>query len=249
MKSSCRFLIVVFVFAIVLPASAQSLSSSIDPFGRIFSARIRPERPVAPAAADAEAAAEPEERTSFMLVALGAGDSASSSNGNLSVGYITQVNKRDLFVQGKYSYVDNDRGGSANRVTAVAQYGIVPDGPFPMALVAFGAYDPNLFQMAGAALAVERSLVKDKLTATGNLQWATLDVDGAGSVSDLQPGVGIELRPSAAWTFGVDYTFDNDIDGEDTGSVTISRGFKAGRKLKLGVEKHKVFALTFSQLF
>jgi hypothetical protein len=236
----------IFFIAAILLASAvaqlqgQAVSAPADPFGRIFSTSVRPEvqnfdRKLLGA-------------KDFTLIGLSLRDSDSSTSGGFSVGYGGSVVGRDFFLNGSYSSVDLDDGDSSNRASAYGQIVLVPEGFASLAAVATAAYDPDAFKVYGLVLAAEKSIIADKLAAVANLGWTEIDPDGGKAVSGVQPAVGLSFSPSELWTFSVDYTFDNDVDGEDTGSFAASlRIPRFASKAKLAGEKHNVYSLSVTK--
>ncbi|HEX2059365.1 MAG TPA: hypothetical protein VHK90_01360, partial [Thermoanaerobaculia bacterium] len=113
-------------------------------------------------------------------------------------------------------------------------------------------YDPGSFKLYNPVLAAEHTFIEKTLKATLNLGWTRIDPNGGESISDLQPAIGVTLSPDHHhfWSFAADYTFDNDVDGEDTGSISVTRTVaRFGSKIKLSVEKHQVIGLSLTRFF
>jgi hypothetical protein len=250
--SSCIILLLFAAFS----ASAQSdITNPIDRFGRIFSPTTRAE------ALSIGIDVLDDDDPSFRLIAVSARDSDSGTNGSIMLGYGTKVRQRDVFFSGSYTRVGPDDGDGANRFVGYGETSL-----FALGQVNFGAnaaivYDPDAFRAFNPILAAERRIFPlgaqpdgdlRKISLVGNLGWLKVDPDEGDSVDDVQPAVGFAwtLDRAGLWDAGFDYTFDNDVDGEDTGSAALSRKFRTtALKLKLTAAKHGVFGLSLSRVF
>jgi hypothetical protein len=248
--------IIFLLFFAAFSASAQSdISNPIDNFGRIFSPTSRPE------ALSLAIDVLDDDDPSYRVVALSGRDSDSSTNGSIMLGYGTKVGQRDVFFSGSYTRVGPDAGDGSNRFVGYGETSL-----FALGQVNFGAnaaivYDPDSFRAFNPILGAERRVYPSglqpegdfrKVSLVGNLGWIKIDPDGGDSVDAVQPAVGLAftLDRAGRWDAGFDYTFDNDADGEDTGSVAVSRKFPTrALKLKLTAEKHGVFGLSLSRVF
>jgi hypothetical protein len=220
-------------------------NSSADPFGRIFSATVLPE--VEPMAAWIK---KVDTVAPFFIAAINTKDTETSTTGGFSLGYGKKIKGRDVFLNGAYSHVDPDLGGNRDRGSASARATLVPMGVVQVAAVAFAVYDPDAFKAYSVVLVAQRSIIPKRLTATINVGWAELDPKTGSTVSDVKPAAGFEFSPNDLWTFGGDYTFKNNVDGEDTGSFAVSRKIpKASIKLKLTGEKHNSYGLSINRTF
>lgn len=233
------------VCTISAPLNGQPIGAPVDPFGRIFSATIRPEVQVF--GREALAARESQ---AFVLGSLGVRDSDSATSGSFSFGYGNNMRGRDFFLNGTYSRVNLESGDERDRASAYGQLVLLPEGFASISAIALAAYDAEAFKTYGLVLAAEKAFLADRLTAAANLGWTEIDPKAGGTVSGVQPSIGLTFAPSALWTFGTDYTFDNDVDGEDTGSFAVSHKLVAlGLKLKLAGEKHSVYSLSVTRAF
>lgn len=227
------------------PDPNSSADLFADSFGRMFSATVLPEVEPMMAWARKDDAAAP-----FFMAAVSAKDTETSTTEGFSVGYGKKIKGRDIFLNGAYSHVDRDLGEDRNRASASARAALVPTGVIQVTGVVSAVYDPDAFKNYNIVLVAQRSIIPKRLTATVNVGWAELDPKTGSTVSDIKPAVGFEFSPHDLWTFGGDYTFKNDVDGEDTGSFAISRKIpKASIRLKLTGEKHNSYGLSISRTF
>lgn len=247
--------IILFILA-ALPARAQSdIVNPIDRFGRLFSPTSRGE--ALSIGLDVFDADDP----SYRVVAVSGRDADSGTNGSVMLGYGTKFGQRDVFFSGGYTRVAPEDGDGSNRFVGYGETTL-----FSLGQVNFGAnaaivYDPDAFRAFNPVLAAERRLYprglspegdSRQIAVVGNVGWLKVDPDEGDSVDDVQPAVGLAwtLDRAGLWSAGADYTFDNDVDGEDTGSAALARKFPAAAlKLKLTVAKHGVYGLSLSRVF
>lgn len=87
------------------------------------------------------------------------------------------------------------------------------------------------------------------IDVTGEISIGNLSLDaiatyawfrpkGGETISDLQPGVSAYYSLSATNLVGVDYTFDNDVDGEDSFDVSFRHKLPAGFAIDVVGFKH-----------
>ena len=238
------------VFAVIVATSSiygQVATAPVDPFGRIFTARVRPE---VQRINIAKFAALPS--ASFMFAGIGIGDSEAASSGSLTFGYGGPVKGRDLLLSATYSHVNPDHGEVADRAAAYAELVLAQKGFGTVSGVVTSAYDPGAFKTYGVVLVAERDVVAGRLTATANLGWAEIDPDGGSSIRDVQPALGLALAPDARkrWMLSADYTFKNDVDGEDSASFVVSRSLpRIKTKIKAVAAKHRAYSLSLTRVF
>jgi hypothetical protein len=225
----------------------QATTAPIDPFGQIFSASVRPEAQQINAR---KFAATPS--AAFTFLGIGVRDSSSATSGSFSFGYGNSAGGHDFLVIGTYSHIDADEGEGADRATAYGELAIASAEFIAVSVVGVGAYDPDAFKTYSVVLVAEHKFTPDKLKATANLGWTAFKPDGEASVDDFQPAVGVSLSPDKGklWTFSIDYTFKNDVDGEDSGSFAAARKLQSiNSTLKFSAEKHNVFGLSLARVF
>ena len=243
-----RPLFCVLVFAIATSSIEGQVSTApVDPFGRIFMARVRPE---VQRINVAKFAALPS--ASFTFAGIAVGDSETATSGSVTFGYGGPVKGRDLLLSATYSHVSPDHGEAADRAAAYAELVFAQKGFGTLSGVVTAAYDPDAFKTYGVVFVAERDLVAGTLTATANLGWAAIDPNGGSSVRDVQPAIGLALVPDARkrWTLSADYTLRNDVDGEDSSSFVVSRSLpRIKTKIKAGAEKHRAYSLSLTKVF
>jgi hypothetical protein len=233
-----------FVACSVAPLHGQTSSTPAEPFGRIFSGRVRSE--VKDFARKLRAPG-----ASFTLLSLSLQDSESATGGSLSAGYGGSLGGRDFYLSGSYSHSNpDDSGDSSNSVSAYGQLALLTKGHASLTGAVTAAYDPDTYEAYGFLLIADETFLEDKLTATANLGWTEINLDDGESVNDLQPALGLSFSPNQLWTFSADYTFENDADGEDTGSFAASYKMnKISSKLKLTGTKHNAYTLALTKSF
>ena len=119
-----------------------------------------------------------------------------------------------------------------------------------LSAVAGAAYETGGSRSYDVVLAAERGLLARRLKVGANLGWASSSTAGAGTVRDLQVIVGAAFEATTAWAFSADYTFRNDVDGEDTGTFAVVRDLpRLKTKLKAGAAKHRVYVLALTRVF
>ena len=91
-------------------------------------------------------------------------------------------------------------------------------------------------ERADALLAVDQLLTRE-LFATANLGWAD-HIDGAGS--DFVAGFGATWRPACypKLSFSADYVLNNDVDGEDSWSLSALYALDRTSSVRVGGGKH-----------
>lgn len=248
MSRALQATFILFVL-LVLPAKiyGQATTAPIDPFGQIYSAVLRPE---AQRINSRKFAVTPSD--AFTLLGLGVRDSSSATSGNLSFGYGSAIGGHDFLLIGTYSYIDADEGDEASRASAYGELALASVNDIAFSVVGAAAYDPDAFNLFSVVLVAEHYFIPDTLKATANLGWTKFNPDDGDAIDDLQPAVGVSLSPDAKklWTFSVDYSFENDVDGEDSGSFAAARKIQdISSTLKFSAEKHNVYGLSLARVF
>src|SRR5713226_1446276 len=102
--------VALLLLSAAMPAQAQTATNSINPFGRMSAAEIRPEvaRTNAPKFAAAHDAP-------FMFGTIRFLDAPSSDSGSVVFGYDAPFRGHDLTVSGMYSRLSPDQGDDHNR--------------------------------------------------------------------------------------------------------------------------------------
>lgn len=242
-------LVVPLLSGLLMPSKtdAQVSTAPIDPFGQIFSATVRPEAQQTNVSKFAAAPA-----AAFSLLGLGVRDSSSATTGSFSFGYGNSISGHDVLLLGSYSRVDPEKGKGANRVSAYGEFALASTKSIAVSVVGTAAYDPDAFKTYSVVLVGEHEFIPNILKATANLGWATFKPDGVKSTDDFQPAVGVSLSPGKEklLTFSVDYTFKNNVDGEDSGSFAAACKLqRISSVLKFSAEKHNVYGLSLTRIF
>jgi len=240
--------------SVAFPLFSQTATVPYHPYGSVISAETRPadfgiisfRRATITAAEEAEA-----EQKAFAFGSLDAGDTKTGNSAGFSLGYGTKLGGRDVVVVGVYSRSMPQSGSDQDSAVAFGQIVFSKTRIATVSGAVALVYDPDSYKAVNPVLAAEHAFIPDTLKAVANLGWLSIDPDSADSVSDLQPAIGASWSPGVhLWTFGADYVFDNEIDGEDTGSVSVLRAIpRWGSELKISAKKHQVIALSFTKYF
>jgi hypothetical protein len=89
----------------------------------------------------------------------------------------------------------------------------------------------------------------NKLTLTANAGFAVAEPKTGESVDDIKLGAGLsyDLRDNIG--FSLDYTLDNDVDGEDDYSLSIYQALGDDGELVYGAGKHGVIFASYKLNF
>ena len=158
----------------------------------------------------------------------------------------------DVVFVGSYSRLRPRIGDDHDRAIAYGEVTLADTRLVTVAGSVAAVYDPDSFKVYNPVLAAEHAFIPKTFKAALNLGWVQIDPKSGKGISDFQPAVGVTLSPDKhhLWSFGVDYTLDNNVDEEDTGSVSVSRTLaRYSSKLKLSVEKHQVISLSLTKFF
>ena len=226
-------------------ARGQTSCAPVDPFGRMFAADIRPEvtRTNVPKF-------EASREAAFAFGSVRFRDTQSSDSGSAAFGYDASVRKHDFLVSGTYSRLLFAGGRNRDRGDV---YGEIMLASLPIATIsAVGAleYDSGTSLTYAVVLAAERDILPGTLKVGANLGWVVFDPKNGDTVRDFQPVVGVTFETAKVWAFSADYTFRNDVDGEDTGSLVIVREVpRLNTKIKVGAEKHHAYSVALTRVF
>ena len=233
---------------VALAAGAQNTNVPYQPFGRIVSTEIRP--PDFRQMLVGRLAVAPEGPFAFGVIS--GKESEPSDSAGFSFGYGTKVAAHDILFIGSYSRVRPQVGDDHDRAIGYVELALAdtPLASFSGSVAA--VYDPDSFKAYNPVLAAEHTFIPKTLKGTVNLGWTEFSPNGGKSISDIQPAVGVSWSPDSKhlWSMGADYTLKNDVDGEDTGSISIAKTIVShSLKIKLGVEKHRVVSLSLTRFF
>jgi hypothetical protein len=243
MRSSALALTVsAFLVAAAAAGPAQADPKFLEAYGNIFAARpsltgAGDDRPKDALQGQASKVEDPARR---LLVSPFLWNNDDVTTYGIGFQYASVHQPRHPWSVG-FAYYNSefDGGGNADTIDVNAKFVLWRPEEANLPVVSLvGRYQDydDLGERADVLLAADQQLTRE-LFATANLGWAD-HIDGAGS--DFVAGFGATWRPARyrKLSLSADYVLDNDVDGEDSWSLSALWALDRTSSVRVGGGKH-----------